>query len=121
MPGVSGWGDMVPVRWNSERDDAGRTAIWWRGASGSEFSWGRVVDEEYLRYEVADADPAHASMRGEARTEIHLADRLVTVNSELSIGSDESRLRYSYRRQLRENGMLIRERNWERTFPRIGQ
>ncbi len=121
MPGVSGWGDMVPVRWNSERDDAGRAAIWWRGASGSEFSWGRVVDEEYLRYEVADADPAHASMRGEARTEIHLADRLVTVNSELSIGSDESRLRYSYRRQLRENGMLIRERNWERTFPRIGQ
>jgi predicted acyl esterase len=121
VPGVSGWGEMVPVRWNLERDDTGRTAIWWRGTSGSEFSWGRVVDEEYLRYEVADIDPAHASMRGQARTEIHVADRVVILDSELTIGSDESRLRYRYQRQLRENGMLIRERRWERTFPRIGQ
>ena len=121
VPGVSGWGDMVPVRWNLERDDAGRTAIWWRGTSGSEFSWGRVVDEEYLRYEVADADPAHASMRGQARTEIHLAGRLLVLNSELTIGGDESSLRYRYQRQLRENGTLIRERQWDRTFPRIGQ
>jgi hypothetical protein len=112
---------MVPVRWNLERDDTGRTAIWWRGTSGSEFSWGRVVDEEYLRYEVADIDPAHASMRGQARTEIHVADRVVIMDSELTIGSDESRLRYRYQRQLRENGLLIRERRWERTFPRIGQ
>ena len=121
VPGVCGWGDMVPVRWNLERDDTGRTAIWWRGTSGSKFSWGRVVDEEYLRYEVADADPAHASMRGQARTEIHLADRVVILDSELTIGGDESSLRYRYQRQLRENGMLIRERNWERIFPRIGQ
>jgi hypothetical protein len=121
VPGVSGWGEMVPVRWNLERDDTGRTAIWWRGTSGSEFSWGRVVDEEYLRSEVADIDPAHASMRGQARTEIHVADRVVIMDSELTIGSDESRLRYRYQRQLRENGLLIRERRWERTFPRIGQ
>ncbi len=121
LPGVTGWGDLVPVRWHCERDGSGRTAVWWRGTSGSEFGWGRVVDEEYLHYEVADADPAHASMRGQARTEVHLADRVVTVDSELNIGSDESTLRYSYQRQLRENGMLIRERNWERTFPRVGQ
>jgi uncharacterized protein len=121
VPGVRTWGEMLPVRWNFERDDTGRTAIWWRGTSGSEFGWGRVVDEEYLRYEVADADPAQASMRGEARTEIHLAGRLLILNSELSIGSDESSLRYRYQRQLREDGMLIRERRWERAFPRIGQ
>jgi hypothetical protein len=120
VPGVTGWGDMVPVRWHLERDDTGRTAIWWRGTSGSEFSWGRVVDEEYLRYEVADADPEHASMRGEARTEIHLAGRLIILNSELTIGGDERRLRYRYQRQLRDNGKLIRERSWERAFPRIG-
>ncbi len=120
VPGVSGWGEILPARWQLERDGSGRTSIWWRGASGSEFGWGRVVDEEYLRYEVADADPAHASMRGEARTEIHLAGRLLTLNSELTIGSDETRLRYRYRRQLRDNGMLVRERSWERTFPRVG-
>ncbi len=121
VPGVSGWGQILPVRWNTERDETGRAAIWWRGTSGSEFGWGRVVDEEYLRYEVTDADPAHASMRGHARTEIHLAGRLLIVDSELTVGSDESSLRYRYQRQLRENGMLIRERQWERTFPRIDQ
>ena len=119
---MTGWGEMLPARWHTERDDdTGRTAVWWRGASGSKFSWGRVADEEYLRYEVADADPPHASMRGEARTEIHLVNRLLIVSSELIISSDESRLRYRYQRQLRENGMLIRERKWERTIPRVGQ
>jgi uncharacterized protein len=121
MPGVRAWGEMLPVRWKLERDDTGSTAIWWRGTSGSEFSWGRVVDEEYLRYEVTDSDPAHASMRGEARTEIHLQGRLITLTSELALGGDQDTLSYRYTRQLRQDGLLIRERSWERSYPRIGQ
>jgi predicted acyl esterase len=117
---VRGWGDMVPVRWSLLRDEAGKTAIWWRGSSGSQFSWGKVVDEEYLRYEVDDADPAHASARGEANTLIHLADRLLVFSSVLELDSDVTSLRYRYRRQLRKDGLLIRERSWERAFDREG-
>ena len=119
-PGVRSWGEMVPVRWHLQRDDTGATAIWWRGSSGSEFRWGRVTDEEYLRYSVHDARPASASARGEARTEIHLPGRLLIISSVLDLGGDEQSLHYSYRRELRCDGTLIRERSWQRRYPRDG-
>jgi uncharacterized protein len=120
-PGVGSWGDMVPARWNLRRDDTGAAVTWWRGTSGSEFSWGRVVDEEYLEYQVRDTDPAHAAARGEARTEIHLADQLLTFSSVLELNSDVTSLHYRYRRELRKDGLLVRERSWERRFRRAGQ
>jgi hypothetical protein len=79
-----------------------------------------VVDEEYLRYSVNDERPADASMHGEARTEFHLDGRLLITTSVLDIDGDEESLRYSYRRELRRDGMLIRERSWQRRYPRDG-
>jgi hypothetical protein len=79
-----------------------------------------VVDEEYLRYSVHDARPAGASAHGEARTEIHAGGRLLIATSVLDLGGDEESLRYSYRRELRRDGILIRERGWERRYPRDG-
>jgi hypothetical protein len=119
--GVRSWGDMVPARWNLHRDETGAVATWWRGTSGTDFDWGRVVDEEYLRYQVSDADPAHAAARGEARTEIHLPDRLLVFSSVLELDSDVTSLQYRYRRELREDGLLVRERSWERQFRRTKQ
>ena len=116
--GIRSWGAMVPVRWAVSRDEDGRAAVSWRGTSGTEFPWGRVVDEEYLRYQVHDERPAEASARGEARTEIHLPGRLLVASSTLELSGDEAALRYRFRRELRRNGELIRERSWERRFPR---
>ena len=118
--GVRAWGEMLPVRWTLRRGDTGATTIWWRGTTGTEFPWGRVVDEEYLRYSVHDAQPAGASAHGEARTEIHAGGRLLIATSVLDLGGDEESLRYSYRRELRRDGILIRERGWERRYPRDG-
>jgi predicted acyl esterase len=119
-PGVRAWGEMLPVRWTLQRDDTGASAIWWRGSTGTEFPWGRVVDEEYLRYLVHDARPASASAHGEARTEIHADGRLLIFTSVLDLDGDAESLRYSYRRELRRDGMLIREREWKRRYPREG-
>ncbi len=119
-PGVRSWGEIVPVRWTLQRDDAGTASLSWRGSSGSEFGWGRVTDEEYLRYEVHDDRPALASARGEARTEIHLPGRLLVLASVLELAGDETSLRYRFRRELRRDGELIRERSWDRRFPRHG-
>ena len=120
MPGVSSWGDVLPVRWTLVRDDAGTASISWRGTAGNEFGWGRVVDEEYLRYEVRDDDPAHARARGEARTEVHLPDRLLIFSSALDLDGDEESLRYRFRRELRRDGVVLRERTWERRYRRDG-
>ena len=79
-----------------------------------------MTDEEYLRYEVHDARPAAASAHGEARTEIHLDGRLLVFTSLLDLDGDERSLRYRFRRELRQDGVLLRERGWERRYPREG-
>ena len=94
--------------------------MWWRGTSGTAFSWGKVVDEEYLRYEVADDKPAEASARGEARSEVHLPDRLLIFKTVLDLDGDAESLRYRFRREVRRDGVLVRERTWERRFRREG-
>jgi uncharacterized protein len=119
-PGTRQWGEMVPIRWNVLRDDTGATSIWWRGATGADFPWGRVTDEEYVRYQVDDACPAGASMHGEARTEVRLDSRLVSTMSVLDVTSDAEMLRYRFRRELREDGVLIRQREWQQTYRRDG-
>jgi len=119
-PGVSHRGEMLPVRWTLQRDDTGAAAIWWRGTTTTEFGWGRITDEEYLRYEVRDDHPAGASARGEAHTEIHLDGRLLIVTSILDLDGDSRALRYRFRRELREDGVLVRERSWLRHYPRDG-
>ena len=116
--GVRYWGEILPVRWTAERDEDGTAAVSWRGTSGTDFPWGRVVDEEYLRYEVNDARPANARAHGAARTEIHLPGRLLVASSTLDLAGDEAALRYRFRRELRCNGALIRAREWARRFPR---
>src|SRR5262245_45232878 len=118
--GVRHQGEMLPVRWTVQRDDTGATAMWWRGSTRTELGWGLVTDEEYLRYSVHDARPADARGHGEARTEIHAGARLLTLTSVLDLSGDEQWLRYSYRRELRCDGTLIRERGWERRYPRDG-
>jgi uncharacterized protein len=120
LPGVSYWGDVLPVRWTLVRDDKGTASISWRGTAGNEFGWGRMIDEEYLRYEVEDDDPANARARGEARTEVHLPDRLLIFSSALDLNGDAESLRYRFRRELRRDGVLIRERTWERRYRREG-
>jgi uncharacterized protein len=119
-PGVSHRGEMVPVRWALHRDQDGTTAISWRGSTSTQFGWGRVTDEEYLRYEVNDDRPASASAHGEARTEIHLDGRLLIFTSVLDLDGNCESLGYRFRRELRENGTLIRERSWARRYPRDG-
>ena len=88
LPGVSGWGDVLPVRWTLVRDDKGTASISWRGTAGNEYGWGTVVDEEYLRYEVHDDRPAQASARGEARTEVHLPGRLLFSSVTFELDGD---------------------------------
>jgi hypothetical protein len=111
---------MLPVRWTVQRDDTGNTAMWWRGSTGTVFGWGQMVNEEYLYYRVHDERPAGASARGEARTEIHLPGRLLILSSALNLGGDEESLHYTYRRELRRDGRIIRERSWERRYRREG-
>jgi hypothetical protein len=73
-------------------------------------------------YEVHDDRPAQAAAHGEARAEVHLDGRLLVTTSTLDLdGSGPGRrrdvVRYRFRRELRSDGLVIRERTWDRRFP----
>jgi hypothetical protein len=51
---------------------------------------------------------------------VHLRDRLLIFSSVLELDGDAESLRYRFKRELRRDGVLIRERSWERRFRRDG-
>ena len=65
-----------PGRSRTIRDDLRQTTrVEWSGSSDSESPWGRVFDRERLTYEVDDARPEAAAVRGETETDVHLPGR----------------------------------------------
>lgn len=108
-----------PGRSQTIRDDLRQTSrVEWSGSSDSESPWGRVFDRERLTYDVDDARPEAAAVRGEAETDVHLPGRVLSWRARLDLVSDRDRFHYRLRRELHENGRVIRERTWEETIPR---
>ena len=116
--GVLHRGEILPVRWTVHRDEAGTVSVSWRGTSGSEFPWGRVVDEEYRRYEAHGTTGPRRPPRTARRVPRCTYGRLLVTTSTLDLDGDETSLRYRFRRNLRSDGLVIRERTWDRRFPR---
>jgi len=69
-------------------------------------------------YRVDDDDPAMASVRGETDLNVERPSGVLTWAASLRIESDARDLRYRYRRQLRRDGTLVREREWDESIPR---
>ena len=74
-----------------------------------------------LRFEVQDAHPDIASAHGEGETDVDLPGRNLRWTDTLDVRSDKTNFYYKFRRQLRKNGQLIREKKWQETIPRDHQ
>jgi hypothetical protein len=93
----------------------------WRGSDASDYPWGKRTHHEQLSYEVEDAHPEVNRVRGTADSTFQLKNRTVTYRGELEMHSDLKNFYYSYKRELVENGRLIREKRWEEVIPRDHQ
>jgi putative CocE/NonD family hydrolase len=115
-------GGTWPGRYEIVRDDVRQaTRVEWSGRSESTPEWGRLVDSEKLTYHVEDARPEAASIRGETATEVTLPGRALVWKAWLELAGDRERFHYRLRRELSENGKVIRERTWEEEIPRDHQ
>ncbi len=76
---------------------------------------------EKHRHEVDDTDPAHARYQGEAGHRIELPGRTLELITFFTLESDETTFHAVFRRRLSENGKVVREREWDETFPRRWQ
>ena len=119
-PGITTTGDYAwPGSWRLERDElAGRSTVTWRGTAAMRFPWGSFDHFEQIVYRVDDAHPATAAIQGEAESNEHLKDRLLTYRGHLSLSSDATTLHYAYTRELLRNGTLVRTHTWKEDIPR---
>lgn len=120
VPGVRSVGSILPVRWRVEREGESVTASW-EGTERLELPWGTERFSERLAFEVDERRPARASVRGLAETTIELTGRTLRYRGVLDLGSDEQLFRYRFRRELHENGRLVRRREWAEDVPRDHQ
>jgi putative CocE/NonD family hydrolase len=115
---ASGYGEIRSI----DRDPQERTSrVTARNTSGSRYPWGTERFEESITHEAADDHPEAASVRGEYRTTVELADRTLVWEAQTSLRSDSESFYFRSTRRLLEDGKLVRERTWRDTIPRDHQ
>jgi uncharacterized protein len=111
-----------PGEWILQRDEAHQKAtVIWKGKSESEYPWGKETDLEQMTYEIADANPAANTVKGEAETTFQLKDRVLTWRGHLSVTSDAKNFFYKYTREVVKDGTVVKQKTWEETIPRDHQ
>ncbi|MEX0879209.1 MAG: hypothetical protein WD451_05700, partial [Thermoanaerobaculia bacterium] len=55
---------------------------------------------------------------GDAVTTITLKDRVLSWHAQLEVSSDAQNFYYRLKRELRKDGVPIREKTWQETIPR---
>jgi predicted acyl esterase len=112
----------VAAPWTLQTFEFGKPTRFESGGGGTEkFPWGQKSQTGRLIYEVQDDHPEAASYRGENETSVQLHDRKVVWRSHFYLHSDQTDFYFQFKRELLENGKLIREKTWKETVPRDHQ
>jgi hypothetical protein len=72
-------------------------------------------------FELRDDHPELASYTGGNDFRVQLPQRELTWHNEWDIRSDVANFYYRFKRELREDGKIIREKEWKETVPRDHQ
>ena len=116
--GASAW----PGEWTIARDDAHlHTTVIWKGHTAVSYPWGRFGHSELLTYDIDDAHPETARVRGESDYDQVAHGHLLTWRGRLELSSDRHTFFYKYTRTLLRDGVVVRTRNWEEPIPRDHQ
>ena len=83
--------------------------------------WGRYSGRYHRAMQVQDDHPELASYTGSNDFRVQLPNRELIWHSEWDLHSDTGNFYYLFRRQLSENGKVIREKEWKETIPRDHQ
>ena len=115
METPSAYGEISSVDRNPR---TGKATVVATNQSAHRFPWGEERNTEKITHEAEDGKPEKASVRGEYVKEIKLPGRTLRFESVVTFSSDRQNFRYQGTRKLFENDKLVREKNWEKAFPR---
>jgi predicted acyl esterase len=122
IKGIGGGGAAWPGAWTVLRDEANqRSTVVWHGKTAVSYPWGRFDHSERLTYDVDDAHPDTARVRGDSQYVQVLKDRTLTWRGRLDVSSDAHTFFYKYTRTLLRDGAIIRTKTWEEPIPRDHQ
>ena len=114
--------NVPALGWTVSRDPVlQQSTVEWRGGSTDEFPWGREETRELMVYKADDLHPQTSSVHGEADMIVGLKERTLHWRGILDARSDRQNFYVQYKRELTENGRVIRSREWQATVPRDGQ
>ncbi|WP_313073814.1 CocE/NonD family hydrolase [Melaminivora sp.] len=103
----------------SVRDEAtGTSTVTTQGESAWKIDNNHYQSKESYRWQVRDADPAHARFEGERRNVFTIAGREIDLATQSRIESDATMFHVTFTKRLLRNGTLVRERTWSDSIPR---
>jgi predicted acyl esterase len=112
---ISGYGEISSIDRNPQR---GTTRVTATDAGAVRYPWGESRSTETIIHEAEDAHPEKTSVRGEYSTTVTLQDRMLRWEMRVHFRSDRENFYYMGVRRLLKDGVLLRERSWEKTIPR---
>ncbi len=101
-------------------EESGRTRISVRSTSAGDYPWGRRASDQNLIYDIDDDRPEAAELHSDNSITLILegGSRVLVYRGWMDFEGDHDNFYYRYRRTLLENGIQIREKQWEKTVPR---
>ncbi len=114
--------NVPALSWTVSRDPVHQQAtVEWRGGSSNDYPWGQEDTRELMVYRADDVHPETSSVHGEAEMAVALKERALVWRGILDTHSDQQYFYVQYKRELVENGKVIRSKLWQATVPRDGQ
>ncbi len=122
-PGIKALGGGAwPGEWTVLRDQANqRSTVTWKGKTAVSYPWGRFDHSEQLTYDIDDAHPDTARVRGDSEYIQAVKDHVLTWRGRLDVSSDAQTFFYKYTRTLLRDGVVIRTKTWAEPIPRDHQ
>jgi len=114
----SGYGEISSIDRNPREHSTRVTAT---NASGMRYPWGEERYTESFVHEAEDLHPEKTAVRGEYSTTVTLPDRTLRWEISIHFRSDRQNFYYTGVRRLLKDGVLLREKSWEKTIPRDNQ
>jgi hypothetical protein len=114
------------AHWTLHRSEFGKSVVIESGrregwSRPQKWPWGTYYGHGFRKFEVHDDHPELASYIGNNDFRVQLPNRELIWHTEWDLHSDRTSFYYLFKRELRENDKVIREKEWKETIPRDHQ
>ncbi len=114
--GGAGWPhgifELKKDLWSSQ------VSVVWQGTNDFEIQGRRYLTYEKNYFETNDENPAQSCFCGEAGHRIELKDRHLYLRTTIELHSDKENFKVTIVREIFENDVLVRKKEWKETIPR---